>query len=407
MAPAGAQFAILIDFSLRQADAQSARRGGVALEGIMTHRNPLRSVSYCLSAALLLALVTAGFAFAAPPEHAQGNPPPHAQGNNSPLVIEALGSFAFAGKVEENASGQSRHCDHGYADFTIPKGARDLPILLWHAISVKLWRSNPSFLGGLQGFEDIFLHRGFGVYIIDPPRQGRASYGCFAADYVSNWPQIGEDQSLFSFIWRFGTWIPPGAPTFFPNTQTPAASDPAFLDQILRAEYPDNEDFPDSYQLEAESVAKLLEDIGPVTLMTHSSSGRPGWLSVIESPKVKGVVSLEPIEFLFPSGELPPTHPDAIPPVEVPLTDFQKLTQIPILVVFGDFLNEFAFWSATLSMAQTFVETVNNHGGNATLLVLPDVGIFGNTHALMLDQNNVQIADLISQWLKDNGLDKH
>jgi hypothetical protein len=58
-------------------------------------------------------------------------------------------------------------------------------------------------------------------------------------------------------------------------------------------------------------------------------------------------------------------------------------------------------------MAQAFVETVNNHGGNATLLVLPDVGIFGNTHALMLDQNNVQIADLVSQFLKDNGLDKH
>lgn len=122
---------------------------------------------------------------------------------------------------------------------------------------------------------------------------------------------------------------------------------------------------------------------------------------------MKGIVSLEPIEFLFLTGELPPTHPDALPPVEVPLADFQKLTQIPIQIIFGDFLNEFPFWSATLTMAQAFVETVNNHGGNATLLVLPDVGIFGNTHALMLDQNNVQIADLVSQFLKDNGLDKH
>jgi hypothetical protein len=355
----------------------------------MNHRSPLlRSVGFCLSAAFLLSLASG----------VSGKPP---------LVIDEQGSFAFAGTVEVDESGQSRHCDHGYADFQIPKGARELPIIMWHAISVKTWTSNPSFLGGLQGFQDIFLRRGFGVYIIDPPRQGRANYGCFAADYVSNWPQIGEDQSLFNIIWRFGTWVPPGPPTFFPNTQTPAASDPAFLNQILRAQYPDNEDFPDSFQLEAESVAELLDDIGPVILMTHSSSGHPGWLTVLESPKVKGIVSFEPIEFVFPTGELPPTIPGGLPPLEVPLADFQKLTQIPIQIVFGDFLDQFPFWSATLSLAQAFVETVNNHGGNATLLVLPDVGIFGNTHALMLDQNNVQIADLISQFLKDNGLDKH
>ena len=50
-----------------------------------------------------------------------------------------------------------------------------------------------------------------------------------------------------------------------------------------RAQYPDNEDFPDSYQLEAELVTELLDDIGPAILMTHSSSGRPGWLTAVES----------------------------------------------------------------------------------------------------------------------------
>ena len=29
----------------------------------------------------------------------------------------------------------------------------------------------------------------------------------------------------------------------------------------------------------------------------------------------------------------------------------------------------------------------------------------GNTHFMFSDQNNVQVADLLSQWLKEKGLD--
>jgi hypothetical protein len=41
-------------------------------------------------------------------------------------------------------------------------------------------------------------------------------------------------------------------------------------------------------------------------------------------------------------------------------------------------------------------------GGIARNLVLPDVGIFGNTHMMMLDKNNEQIADVIIEWLSTN-----
>jgi hypothetical protein len=36
---------------------------------------------------------------------------------------------------------------------------------------------------------------------------------------------------------------------------------------------------------------------------------------------------------------------------------------------------------------------------------LPDVGVFGNTHFIFSDLNNVQVADLLSQYLKEKGLD--
>jgi hypothetical protein len=56
-------------------------------------------------------------------------------------------------------------------------------------------------------------------------------------------------------------------------------------------------------------------------------------------------------------------------------------------------------------MAKEFVAAVNRHGGKASLVHLPDIGIRGNTHFLMADLNNKQIADLMARWLHEQGLD--
>jgi hypothetical protein len=43
-------------------------------------------------------------------------------------------------------------------------------------------------------------------------------------------------------------------------------------------------------------------------------------------------------------------------------------------------------------------------GGKVDVVNLPEVGIKGNSHMLMMDKNNGQIADLIDKWLTDKGL---
>ena len=50
--------------------------------------------------------------------------------------------------------------------------------------------------------------------------------------------------------------------------------------------------------------------------------------------------------------------------------------------------------------------TINRHGGDATLIHLPDIGIKGNSHFLMAEKNNVQLAELMSGWLRSKGLEK-
>ena len=50
-------------------------------------------------------------------------------------------------------------------------------------------------------------------------------------------------------------------------------------------------------------------------------------------------------------------------------------------------------------MARKFVEAINRHGGNVTLVELPKIGIYGNTHFLMQDLNNVELVNLLDEWL--------
>ena len=92
----------------------------------------------------------------------------------------------------------------------------------------------------------------------------------------------------------------------------------------------------------------------------------------------------------------------------VPTEHFERLTEIPVVLYFGDYIPETPSenlgdenWRVRLQMARKFVETINRHGGNATLVELPKIGIHGNTHFLMQDLNNDELADLLNRWLQE------
>ena len=91
---------------------------------------------------------------------------------------------------------------------------------------------------------------------------------------------------------------------------------------------------------------------------------------------------------------------------------FLKLTRIPIVIYYGDNIPEQRTkhwgqdtWRARLEMARLFVDCINRHGGDAQVIHLPDLGIKGNTHFPFADLNNVEVADVMSAWLKEKGLD--
>jgi pimeloyl-ACP methyl ester carboxylesterase len=170
-------------------------------------------------------------------------------------------------------------------------------------------------------------------------------------------------------------------------------------------------------QVNVDAVSALFARVGPGVLVTHSQSGGLGWRTAARSPNVRAIVSYEPGgDFIFPQGEAPAPLPfgrGSFKPVEVPLADFLPLTKIPIVIYYGDNIPEAPTetpgpeqWRVFLQVARMWRDAVNRHGGDVTLIHLPELGIRGNTHFPMSDLNNLEIADLLADFLAEKGLDR-
>ncbi|WP_404822670.1 alpha/beta hydrolase [Pseudomonas botevensis] len=329
-----------------------------------------------------------------------------------PLVIQEQGSFAAGGTMITapgtfnpykplTPDGQTYHGDHAYAFYQIPVDARKLPIVMWHGAGQfsKTWETTAD---GREGFQNIFLRRQFGVYLIDQPRRGAAGRSMVEAT-VKPVP----DEQLWFNQFRIGLW-----PNYFDGVQV--ARDASTRNQFLRAMTPNTGPF--DMNVVSAGVSSVFDKIGPGILFTHSQGGGPGWLTAIRNNQVKAIVAFEPgSSFVFPEGELPAPIPsvfDTVQGAAVPIEQFKALTRIPILVLYGDNIPEQPVelpaqdsWRARLEMARLWRDAVNRHGGDVRLIHLPEIGIKGNTHFPMSDLNNVQIADLVSGFLHEKGLD--
>lgn len=332
-------------------------------------------------------------------------------GEPGPMVIQEQGSFAVGGTVISNPgtfdhinrspAGQTLHGDHAYVFYQIPVRARKRPLVLWHGIGQfsKTWETTPD---GREGFQNLFLRRGFPVYVIDQPRRGRAGRSTLPATITPT----PDEQDWFG-TFRLGIW-----PDFFPGVQF--SRDPEALNQYFRQITPDTG--PLDPALNADVVSALFKKIGPGILVTHSHAGGMGWRVAVKSSNVRAIVSYEPGSgFIFPEGEVPAPMPSAggaLQAVGVPLSEFMLLTKIPIIIYYGDNIPAEPNanpgqdgWRVRLTMARLWADAVNRRGGDVTVVYLPEIGIRGNTHFPFSDLNNLAIADLLSEFLKEKGLE--
>jgi pimeloyl-ACP methyl ester carboxylesterase len=332
--------------------------------------------------------------------------------DDEPLVIKKQGSFTVGGRLL-TANGQTYPIDHLYAQFEIPVDARDLPLVMVHGAlqTGKGWESTPD---GREGLQSIFVRRGFAVYVVDIPRRGRAGFPSFTGPLGNLFgTQVIPDQTSRSSIqmrW-ISSLLGPAYPEYYPNTQFPKAG----LDEFMRSSIPDVQDVT---EVVASALAALFERIGPAILVTHSQGGVFSWPTRIKSDNVRAIINYEPGGFVFPDDDFPPPVPlygGAVlsPGDPVPPADFQKLAKIPIQIVWGDFIPSASQPNAALEFhrghvvaTRLIVAAINKRGGDASFLSLPEIGITGNTHFIFSDLNSVQIANLLSQYLHEKGLDR-
>jgi pimeloyl-ACP methyl ester carboxylesterase len=329
-----------------------------------------------------------------------------------PLIIQEQGSFAIGGSVisspgifdpkqPANPQGQTLHGDHAYVFFQKPVNARKYPLMFLHGAGQfsKTWESTPD---GREGFQNIFLRRDFSIYLIDQPRRGGAGRSTVAMNITPD-----TDEQMWFTQFRVGIW-----PEFFPGVQFP--QDKESLNQYFRQMTPNTGPF--EMGVISDALAALSARVGSGILVTHSQGGGAGWAAIMKSPNIKAVVSYEPgSNFAFPENEVPATIPNNFSPLSaygVPMDEFKKLTQAPIIIYYGDNIPDSPdeipardYWRACLLMANKWAETVNKYGGDATVVHLPKAGIKGNTHFPFSDLNNVEIADHLSAWLKEKKLD--
>lgn len=328
-----------------------------------------------------------------------------------PIQIQEQGSFAAGGTVITNPgtfdqynqtpAGQTFHGDHAYVFYQIPVNARKYPLVMWHGIGQfsRTWETTPD---GREGYQNIFLRKGYSVYLIDQPRRGNAGRSTVATTIAPS----PDEQGWFG-TFRVGIW-----PDYFEGVQF--SRDSETLNQYFRSMTPNG---TIDLNVNTDAVSALFNKIGPAILVTHSHSGGMGWATVIKNQNVKAIVSYEPGSgFIFPEGEVPAPIQMAggsLTANGAPVSDFMKLTKIPIIIYYGDFIPEKPInnpgqdgWRARLEMARLWRDCVNSHGGDVTVIHLPETGIKGNTHFPFSDLNNVEIADLMSKWLKEKGLDQ-
>jgi len=275
-----------------------------------------------------------------------------------------------------------------YVHYRIPAAKRGVPIVMVHG-SQHTGMTYETTPDGREGWATWFVRQGHPVYVVDHAGRGRSGFNPTPINAVRDGgadPKglptlfVGPiDRAWANF--RFG----PKHPVPFPNLQFPLEA----LDQYLAQLVPNSEStLKGGGANTVNALVALLDRIGPAVIMVHSQSGDYG-MDVVRkrADRVKGLVSVE--------GGCDTLKPDEAA---------KHFAKVPFISVFGD--NSVGAWGVNGDKRRNdcigAAKMIRAGGGNATFFLLPEHGIAGNSHMMMMDRNNLQVAEVIRKWISDN-----
>jgi pimeloyl-ACP methyl ester carboxylesterase len=275
-----------------------------------------------------------------------------------------------------------------YVHYRIPAGKKNIPVVMVHGSGHTgvTYETTPD---GREGWATYFTRRGFPVYVVDHAGRGRSGFNPTPVNAVG---EKAADPSTLPTLFlgtierswpnfRFG----PEYPKTFPNVQFPMEA----MDQYLSQLVPNSETtLEGGGRNTIEALAALLDKIGPAIIMVHSQSGVYGLDVVRRRPNlVRALVSVE-------GGCETVTQKDIDSP----------FVKVPFVSVWGD--NSKGAWGVNGDKRREgcvqAVNLINGGGGRAAFYLLPEMGIAGNSHMMMMDKNNLRVADVIQKWIAEN-----
>jgi pimeloyl-ACP methyl ester carboxylesterase len=272
-----------------------------------------------------------------------------------------------------------------YVQYFLPSERRaSLPILLWHGggLTGVTYETTPD---GREGWLHYFLRRGYDVYNSDAVERGRAGWAMYP-DIFPGEPVFLTVENPFE---RFRIGAGPGSYD---------AADPSKSRVLAGNQFPVDayrnfvrQNVPRWTTTDDAIIAAYIAEIdrvGPSIILFHSQAGSFGFKVAQARPdKVKALIAIEP------AGVGDPAKVDV-------------LKNIPTLIIYGDYIEQDSRWPKIRATGIAFADGIKAAGGSVDVVDLPKAGIKGNSHMLMMDKNNAEVAALIQTWLEGKGLTK-
>lgn len=250
------------------------------------------------------------------------------------------------------------------------------PLMMWHGggLSGVTWETTPD---GRTGWQDFFLRHGHNTLVSDASERGRASWPMY--------PEIAEakpEHRPIDVAWHMFRFGPPGGyhrdpkkRIIFDGLQFPIAFADQFLCQFV-ARWTDRS----SDDRAQKSYDAYVQAAGPAVIIAHSQGGYYAINSASRYPDaVKALILIEPV---------------------VPIAkefSVEQLRSIPVLMVLGD--NKPAN-----ERRSNFLSKLMEVSACVEVFDLPAMGIYGNSHMIMMDRNSDAVAALIQDWIRKKDL---
>lgn len=250
------------------------------------------------------------------------------------------------------------------------------PVMFWHggAMTGVTWETTPD---GRPGWQWLFLQAGYDVIVTDAVERGRASWSPFPQIYDTG-PVFRTKEEAWS-MYRVGARQSYEARVPYSGQRFPVSGFDALAAQLVPRWTTHDDMTLDAYQA-------LLEKVGPVHLVAHSQGGWFALNMVRRVPHlVRSVVVIEP-------AGAPRLEQD----------DVARIGDIPHLFVWGDFIDEVPSWKKYRTATDQYREMMATAGRQTREMDLPAMGIRGNSHVPMMDDNSADIAALIVDWMAQN-----